>query len=67
MYYVALEQTPGISRKVKRLSSIRFTERDEGQKFTVRTRAKLESWDALRVYQVTNGKLKPLQEHSIIF
>ena len=67
MYYVALEQTPGIARKVKRPSSIRFTERDEGQKFHVRTRVKLESFDALRGYQVINGKLKPLQEHSIIF
>lgn len=67
MYYVALEETPGIARKVKRLSSIRFTERDEGERFTVRTRVKLESFDALRVYQVINGKLKPLQEHSIIF
>jgi len=67
MYYVALEQTPGIARKVKRLSSIRFTEHDEGQRFTVRTRVKLESFDALRVYQVINGKLKPLQEHSIVF
>ena len=60
MYYIAHEESIGISRIVKTMAQfVRNNPRAvEGSKWVVRTRREVKAFDFFPIYVVSNGKLR---------